>query len=95
MGEVLALVSRKNNDIASIVAVDDYHPGFWQIGIDTSNAYKGKGLAAYLVKEITLESEKRNRVPFYTTWSSNIASVRTAISAGFVPVWTGYFAKSS
>jgi GNAT superfamily N-acetyltransferase len=92
MGEVLALVARMNNDIAAIVAVDDYNYGLWQIGIDTVDLYRGKGLAAYLVKEIALESERRNQVPFYTTWSANIASTRTAIAAGFVPVWIGYFA---
>ena len=93
-GEVLALVAKKDDEIVSIVAVDDYSPGFWQIGVDTIKTYKGKGLAAYLVKEMALESEKRNQTPFYTTWMPNIASVRTAISAGFIPVWMGYCAEN-
>ena len=92
-GEVLAIVARKDKDIAAIAAVDNYHPGLWQIGIDTVDDYRGKGLAAYLVKEIAATSERRNQVPFYTTWSPNIASTRTAISAGFSPVWMGYFAE--
>jgi len=102
-GEVLAIVARneinKINDrnegeIASIGGADDYHLGLWQIGIDTVDRYRGKGLAAYLVKEMALESEKRNQVPFYTTWHSNIASTRTALSAGFSPVWIEYFAEN-
>ncbi len=93
-GEVLAIVARKDKDIAAVVAVDDYHHGLWQIGIDTVVDYRGQGLAAYLVKEIAMESKKRNQVPFYTTWSPNIASTRTAISAGFSPIWMEYFAEN-
>ena len=92
-GEVLAIIARSGEDIASIVGADDYKLGFWQIGIDTISGYRGKGLAAYLVKEMALEIEKRNQVPYYTTWHSNIASTRTALSAGFSPVWIDYFAE--
>ena len=92
-GEVLAIVAKKDNEIAAIVAVDDYHDGFWQIGIDTVDIYRGKGLAAYLVNEMALECERRGKVPFYTTWSANIASIRTALAAGFQPVWLEYFAE--
>jgi len=92
--EVLAIIARNRDEIASIVGVDDYHIGLWQIGIDTTENYRGKGLAAYLVKEMALESEKRGQVPFYTTWHSNLASIRTALSAGFSPVWVEYFAEN-
>ena len=90
--EVLSFVAKYNNEIVAIVSVDDYHTGLWQIGVDTIDAYRGKGLAAYLVKEIALESERRNQTVYYTTWTSNIASVKTALKAGFLPAWTGYYA---
>ena len=90
--EVLSLAAKYKNEIIAIVAVDDNHHGLWQIGIDTVDAYRGKGLATYLVKEMALESERRNQTVFYTTWIPNLASVRTAIKAGFLPVWTGYYA---
>jgi RimJ/RimL family protein N-acetyltransferase len=95
-GEVLAIIAKDAKDeekIAAIAGADDYHAGLWQMGIDTVDKYRGKGLAAYLVKEMALESERRNQVPFYTTWHSNIASTRTALSAGFSPVWVDYFAE--
>ena len=92
-GEMLAIVAKTDNNIAAVVAADDYHRGFCEIGIDTLYDYRGKGLAAYLVMEIALECEKRKAVPYYTTWSANIASIRTALSAGFQPVWLVYFAE--
>ena len=88
----LAIVARKENDIAAIVAVDSHHHGLWQMGIDTVSSYRGRGLAVYLVKEMAIESEKRNQIPFYATWSANIASLRVTLGAGFRPVWTKYFA---
>ena len=93
-GEILAIVAKKDNNIASIVAVDNYHQGFWQIGVDTIEMYRGNGLATYLVKEMALEGEKRGMISFYTTWSSNIASTRTALCAGFSPVWIKYHAEN-
>ena len=90
----LAIVAKKENEIAAIVAVDSHHRGLWQMGIDTLAAHRGQGLAAYLVKEMALESERRNQVPFYATWSANIASMRVALGAGFRPVWTRYFSEN-
>ena len=93
--EKLALVATKGSEIAAIAAAGeyDYGVGFWEIGIDTIDGYRGAGLAAYLVKEVALELEKRNQLPYYTTWIANLASVRTAISAGFVPVCVEYWAE--
>jgi len=92
--DVLAIVARINGEIAAMAAADDNTCGLWQIGIDTLDEYRGKGLAAYLVKEIVCEIEKRGKVPFYTTWSANIASMRVAMAAGFCPVWINYFAEN-
>ena len=92
-GEALAIIARKDREIAAIVGADTYNTGFWQIGIDTMPDYRGYGLAAYLVKEMALEIEKRGHVPFYITWSANLASIRTALAAGFQPVWIGYWAE--
>ena len=94
-GAELAIVAKKENDIAAIAAVDSHHHGLWQMGIDTLAAHRGQGLAAYLVKEMAIESERRNQVPFYATWSANIASMRVALGAGFRPVWTRYYAEEA
>lgn len=91
--ENLALVAKKDNEIVAIAAAADYYYGLWEIGIDTLDSYRDKGIAAYLVKEMALEAERRSKFPYYTTWMANIASVRTAIRAGFLPVWIWHFAE--
>ena len=94
-GVELAIVARREGIIAGAVAVDSYNYGLWQIGIDTVDQYRGRGIAAYLVKQMAQESEKRGHVPFYATWSANIASMRVALGAGFGPVWLTYSAEDA
>lgn len=91
-GEVLAIVAKKEGEIAAMVAADTYVKGLWQIGIDTVAKYRRGGLAGFLVKELAEEIVKRGGIPYYTTWSPNIASTNTALKAGFRPVWCGYSA---
>ncbi len=91
-GEVLAIVAKKEGEIAAMVAADTYVKGLWQIGIDTVAKFRRCGLASYLVKELAEEIVKRGGIPYYTTWAPNLASTNTALKAGFRPVWCGYSA---
>lgn len=91
--DVIAYVAYDGEEIAGIAAADDSMGEMWQIGIDITAKYRQRGLAAYLVKTLADAILAENRLPFYTTWSANIASSRVALSCGFVPVWIGYFAE--
>jgi GNAT superfamily N-acetyltransferase len=89
--EVLAIAAFDGEKIAAVGGVDNHLGGLlWQIGIDTVSEYSNYGLGAYLVKELALEADKQGKVPYYTTWSANIASTRLALRAGFSPVWVEY-----
>jgi len=92
--ESLALIAKDSDETIAMVAVDEHYYGLWQIGVDTLESHRNKGIAAYLVKEMALEAEKRGKIPYYTTWLANLALVRTAMRAGFVPVWVWYFANN-
>jgi len=83
--EDFALLARKEDKIIGLATALEG----W-IYIDTLDGFRGQGIASYLTKEIAQEIEKRGEVPVYVTWSDNIASTRTAINAGFVPVGTWY-----
>jgi len=87
--EEFALLAWKGGKIIGIASCHEA-----SISVDVLVEFRGCGLASYLTKEIALEIEKRGDVPVYITWSDNIASVRTAINAGFVPigswVWTNH-----
>lgn len=90
----LCFAAYDGDKIAAITGCDDYMDSLWQIGIDTLPSYRHRGLGAYLVNEMAFEIERNDKVAYYNTWSSNIASTRVALSTGFYPVWMGYPSES-
>ncbi|MBU5593424.1 GNAT family N-acetyltransferase [Clostridium sp. MSJ-4] len=90
--DVIAFGAYKENQLVAIAGADDYMSSLWQIGIDTLPEYRNKGLASYLVKTLADEIERRGALPYYTTWSANIASTTVALKVGFSPIWVGYYA---
>lgn len=59
----------------------------WQIGVDVVPEKQMHHVATDIVKIISNEVLKRNKIPYYGTAWSNIASKRVAINAGYKPVW--------
>ena len=64
----------------------------WQIGINVREEYRGKGLAAELVRSLKDEMIRRGKIPFYGTSESHTVSQTVALKAGFVPAWTAVYA---
>jgi RimJ/RimL family protein N-acetyltransferase len=67
--------------------------GFYQIGINVSSGYAGKGIGSYLVwllKNRLLESDI---VPFYGTCFSHFASQNVAGRSGFYPAWAEMYSS--
>ena len=83
----LAIAAYENDVLASAAICAQFLDDLWDMGVDTLPQYKGRGLASFLVKEIATEAETRGKLPCYTTWSANIASVKVALNAGFYPTW--------
>lgn len=89
----IAIAAFVNGNIAAIAGADNYQEPLWQIGIDTVKEYRRRGLAKLVIHELTKEIIKLGKIPYYTTWSANLASMRTALSVGFSPEWIEYFAE--
>jgi len=95
-GEYMLVAAAYYNDLLVSVASCEHHEDEdWRnIGVDTLAGHGGCGLATYLVKQLALETEKRGKVPVYTTWSANLASTRVALNSGFRPVWLSHYAEN-
>ena len=65
-----------------------------QIGVDVEEAYRGKGMAAELVRFLKEEILRRGEIPFYSVSQSHILSMNTAVSAGFLPAWSEIYVSS-
>lgn len=92
--DLIAFGAYQGNQLVALAGADDSMGKLWQIGIDTLEEYRNKGLASYLVKTLADEIERRSALPYYTTWSPNIASTTVALNTGFLPIWVGYYAEN-
>ena len=84
---MLAVAAYEKNEILGVAAASNDTDDIWQIGIDVIPEKQNKHIATDLVKIISNEVLKRNIIPYYGTAWSNIAPKRTAINAGYKPVW--------
>ena len=91
--DILVVAARIDGQFAAMAGASMDSGLFWQIGIDVMPEHRKKGLAAYLVSELTDEILKRNAVPYYGTWSANIASRSVAAASGYFPAWVETYAK--
>jgi len=90
----IAIAAFIDGKIVAIAGADKYRDPLWQIGIDTVIEFRGQGLAKLLVQQLAEDIMILDKIPYYTTWSGNLASMKTAIAAGLYPAWLEYFAES-
>ncbi|WDV47753.1 GNAT family N-acetyltransferase [Clostridiaceae bacterium M8S5] len=90
--DVIALGAFIENKLVALAGADDYYDDLWQIGIDTLPSYRKQGVATYLVRSLAKEIHSLGKIPYYTTWSANIPSMKIALKTGFTPTWIEYFA---
>ena len=85
--DMLAVVAYDKDEILGVAGASNDTDTIWQIGIDVVPEGQQQHVATDLVKIISNEVLKRNKIPYYGTAWSNIASKRVAINAGYKPVW--------
>ncbi len=85
--DMLAVAAYENGEILGVAAASNDTDHIWQIGVDVVPEKQKQHIATDIVKIISYEVLKRNKIPYYGTAWSNIASKRVAINAGYRPVW--------
>lgn len=83
----------ENGEIAGVAGASNDTDQIWQIGIDVVPEKQKHHVATDIVKIISNEVLKRDKIPYYGTAWSNIASKRVAINSGYKPVWVEMKAK--
>lgn len=79
--------------MAGMAGISEDGRYLWQIGINVDDDYRGKGLAAELVRMLKEEVIRRGKIPFYGTSESHIISQTVGLKAGFVPAFTSVYVK--
>lgn len=86
--DVLAACAINGGRIVGMAGASSDSMRLWQIGIDVIPEYRNMGIGTELVAALTQGVFMHGAVPYYSTWSGNIASQNTAKRAGYYPVWT-------
>lgn len=82
-------------ETAGIAAISRDSEYLWQIGIDVAEEHRNHGLGAALTAALAQHALDAGRVPWYGVAPSNLASIRTALAAGFRLAWTEVFTSAS
>ena len=91
--DMLAVTAVENGEILGMAGASADSDLFWQIGIDVTNAGRGRGIGTYLTILLREEILRRDKVPFYGTAETHIKSQRVGVQAGFVPAWAEIYTK--
>jgi predicted GNAT family acetyltransferase len=93
MTDVLAVCAIKDNRIIAIAGASNDSELMWQIGIDVLPEFREMGLASALVSTITDEITALDKIPYYSLLFGNIASLNTALSCGYQPMFAEIIAS--
>ena len=85
--DVLAVTALDGGKIMGMAGCSADTPEMWQVGVDVSPKYRGRGIGKTLVSLLRDEVFRRGALPYYGTSLSNLPSWKTALSCGFVPAW--------
>lgn len=91
--DVLAVCAFNGNNIVAAAGASYDSKLFRQIGIDVKKEFRELGIGSECIRKLTYEVISHGAIPYYGTWSGNIASQNTAMSAGYRPVWTEMFSQ--
>ncbi len=91
--DMFAVTAVENGEILGMAGASADSPTMWQIGVNVTDAGKGKGIGSYLVALARRETERLGAVPFYGTSQSHIKSQRVAASTGFVAAWSELYTE--
>ncbi len=91
----VAAIAIRNGAVVGVATATEDSDALQQIGIDVQREHRGRGLGRALTSQVAGEVLRRGRVPYYGAAADNIASLRTAQSAGFYPCWTSAFTTTA
>ena len=89
--EAVMGVAMQYDAVVGVASASTDSDTLWQIGVDVHWAHRGKSLGAALTSQVARGVLDEGRVPYYGSSVNNIASRRTAQSAGFYPCWVSVF----
>ncbi len=80
-------VTMRGDLVAGVAACSADTERLWQIGIDVAEEHRGRGIGAALTSALARHILDQGAVPWYSAAPANVASINTAVAAGFRLGW--------
>ena len=93
--DAVAAIALHEGDVVGVASASTDSDTLWQVGIDVHSDHRARGLGAALTSQVARGVLDEGRVPYYGSSINNIASRRTAQSAGFYPCWVSVFTTAA
>jgi GNAT superfamily N-acetyltransferase len=87
-----ATVEGKIAGIASACADSDI---LWQIGVDTLEPYRSRGIGKATVSAVTAYVLHKGIIPYYSSFETNLASRAVAAALGYKIAWLELYAREA
>lgn len=84
LSDGIGYVLMNGNDIVSIAFSSCKHENSLEIGVETSEKYRGRGFARQICRELLTYCQENNYIPIWACRKENVGSYRLAKSLGFV-----------
>lgn len=93
--DAVAAIALHGSHVVGVASASTDSDTLWQIGIDVHSDHRAIGLGAALTSQTARAVLDAGIVPYYGSSINNIASRRTAQSAGFYPCWVSVFTTTA
>ena len=90
---MVAAVARCENEVAGLASATADADIMWQIGVDTLEPYRNRGIAKATVSAVTGYILEHGAISYYSTFETNAASRATAAALGYKPSWVEIYAR--
>lgn len=92
--DVQVIAAYRQGEVVALAGASEDSNWCRQIGIDVKEGHRGRGLASYLVRELSRAILAEGFLPFYGTSPSHIISQQVALNAGLRPAWWEFVSTS-
>jgi GNAT superfamily N-acetyltransferase len=90
---MVAAIAKCGGEIAGIASASADCDIMWQIGVDTLEQYRNRGIAKATVSAVTEYIMDHGVISYYSTFETNAASRATAAALGYKPAWVELYAR--
>jgi GNAT superfamily N-acetyltransferase len=91
--DMLAALAWHDGRVVGMAGASADSDQLWQIGIDVRPEVQNRGIGKALVSRVTEAILAEGKLPYYSTWASNIRSSNVALGLGYWLAWTEVYAR--